>query len=341
MGGSAPSVRSRAAQLRGATIDNIQAVGKHLIVEFDGGWALHVHLGMTGRWRIGPPTGVRTEMGLPRWCWRRVDGQPVVTGRRRSSSTVLPGYGIPSSIWVLTSPLAHRTSNRSSNASPMPLRDATVSDVLLDQSIASGIGNVYRNEVLFEAGVHPEHDTHALDSKQLAWIYRRASEHLRLNVGRSRTTTGGRRRGSETYVYGRAGRPCRRCGASIRQGRSTNHERTTYWCPSCQPDPRDSCGPISVWTATNPRPLQHWHLVETRDTSCAPLARLEQSSSGACTASFRPPPWSGASTPSQRPDLHRSRSETARGVCPPSLPDRRRTARSSRQTEAPRSASSA
>ena len=239
VGGSAPSVRSRAAQLRGATIDNIQAVGKHLIVEFDGGWALHVHLGMTGRWRIGPPTGVRRDgpakvvLETGRWA-ARCYGAPTVVIDRTPRIWDTVEYLGPD--LTAGSPDIESILERVTNAAA----DATVSDVLLDQSIASGIGNVYRNEVLFEAGVHPEHDTHALDSKQLAWIYRRASEHLRLNVGRSRTTTGGRRRGSETYVYGRAGRPCRRCGASIRQGRSTNHERTTYWCPSCQPDPRDS-----------------------------------------------------------------------------------------------------
>ena len=61
LGGSEPSVRRGASHLRGATIESVQAVGKHLIVEFDGGWALRVHLGMTGRWRFGLPTGVRGD----------------------------------------------------------------------------------------------------------------------------------------------------------------------------------------------------------------------------------------------------------------------------------------
>jgi endonuclease-8 len=118
--------------------------------------------------------------------------------------------------------------------------DRSISEVLLDQRVAAGIGNVYRNEVLFEAGTHPERPLAQLSDEQVRWLFERAAAQLRANVGRHRTTTGARRPGSETYVYDRAGRPCWRCGTTVESSRTTDRQRTTYWCPSCQPAPGSS-----------------------------------------------------------------------------------------------------
>ena len=109
----------------------------------------------------------------------------------------------------------------------------TVTEVLLDQSVVSGIGNVYRNEVLFEMGIHPATPIGEVDDALLDRMLRRCARHLRLNAGRRRTTTGVRRAGMNLYVYERAGRPCRRCGATIRRTRTAG--RASFWCASCQP----------------------------------------------------------------------------------------------------------
>ena len=77
----------------------------------------------------------------------------------------------------------------------------TVTEVLLDQSVVSGIGNVYRNEVLFEMGIHPATPIGEVDDALLDRTLRRCARHLRLNAGRRRTTTGARRAGMNLYVY--------------------------------------------------------------------------------------------------------------------------------------------
>lgn len=234
VGGSDPSVRHHAARLRGATVERVEAIGKHLIVEFEGGWALRVHLGMSGRWRFGPPTGVRGDgparvaLETSRWAARcygpptvEVDRTPIVWDHVDHLGPDL----------TADDPDIDEALDRAFDQDPT----RTISEILLDQRIASGIGNVYRNEILFEAGVHPEAPMAEVDEEQLAWMYDRASKHLQANVGRHRTTTGGRKTGTETYVYNRSGRPCRRCGATIQEGRSTDQQRQTYWCPGCQP----------------------------------------------------------------------------------------------------------
>lgn len=234
LGGSEPSVRTRASSLRGTTIERVEAIGKHLVVEFEGGWALRVHLGMTGRWRFGPPTGVRGDgparVALESSTWSaRCYGAPTVeidrTPRIHDAIAYL-GPDLTEAEPELGEAL-HRARETSDTRS--------ITDTLLDQSIVSGIGNVYRNEILFEAGVHPLIATSQIDDEQLVWMFDRVSRLLRVNVGRRRSTTGGRRPGTTHYVYERSGKPCRRCGDEIQFDRTGQHDRTTFWCPTCQP----------------------------------------------------------------------------------------------------------
>ena len=237
LGGSDPSLRHHAARLRGAAVERVEAIGKHLIVEFEGGWALRVHLGMSGRWRFGPPTGVRGDgparVALETKSWAaRCYGPPTVQVDRTPRVWDAVDHLGPD--LTADSPDIDEALDRAYGGDDT----RTISEVLLDQRIASGIGNVYRNEVLFEAGVHPEAPLSNVEEEQLAWMYDCASKHLQVNVGRHRTTTGGRKTGTESYVYDRAGRPCRRCGETIAQGRSTDLERVTYWCPGCQEEAR-------------------------------------------------------------------------------------------------------
>lgn len=109
-----------------------------------------------------------------------------------------------------------------------------IADVLLDQSVVAGIGNVYKSELLFLAGVNPNTLVGDVTDDELLEIGRRARQLLALNVRAGpRTTTGERARGRETWVYGRAGKPCRRCASGIEVARLG--DRVTYWCPGCQP----------------------------------------------------------------------------------------------------------
>jgi endonuclease-8 len=118
---------------------------------------------------------------------------------------------------------------------PMPLGEA-----LLDQRVAAGIGNVYKSEVAFIERLDPWSPVSAFSDDQLRAALLTARRLLQANVGgAARSTTG--RRGPDTrlWVYGRAGRACRRCNQRIRSRRQGEQARTTYWCSRCQ----DSAGP--------------------------------------------------------------------------------------------------
>jgi endonuclease-8 len=126
-------------------------------------------------------------------------------------------------------------------------RDA-IADALLNQRIVAGIGNVFKSEILFLAGVYPFTPVSALADAELDRMIDIAREQLAANVmGRSQTLSPavGRRTTrsldphAKLWVYGRGGRPCRRCGAAIHSKKTGLHARLTYWCPACQP-PRSS-----------------------------------------------------------------------------------------------------
>jgi endonuclease-8 len=114
-----------------------------------------------------------------------------------------------------------------------------IGDLLLDQRVASGIGNVYKSEVLFEVRVHPRTKLRELSDEQLITIFETAARLMRLHLlTRRRTSVPLRRRGQPSsqrlWVYGRAGKPCVECGASIERFLQGDMARSTYFCPHCQ-----------------------------------------------------------------------------------------------------------
>jgi endonuclease-8 len=111
-----------------------------------------------------------------------------------------------------------------------------VVDVLLDQRICCGVGNVYKSEVLFALGLHPLAPIGALDGEQRARLVETASRQLRANLTTSSRTTLPGPPGT-VAVYGRRREPCRRCGTPVAWARTGVDARGTYWCPRCQPEP--------------------------------------------------------------------------------------------------------
>ena len=110
----------------------------------------------------------------------------------------------------------------------------TAADLLLDQRVLAGVGNVIKSETLFLEGVHPEADAESLGRDALLGLARRARRLLLANRrGGARNTTGDPSR--DSWVYGRRHRPCRRCGTSIAAAEVGDPPRITYWCPRCQP----------------------------------------------------------------------------------------------------------
>jgi endonuclease-8 len=124
----------------------------------------------------------------------------------------------------------------------------TVAEALLQQQAVAGIGNVFKSELLFLAGVWPFQPPALVTDAQWTRMVRDARTLLQANVidpteagvltwRGMRRTTGRANPAQRLYVYGRHGRPCRRCGASILMRHHGEHNRSTYWCPRCQPEP--------------------------------------------------------------------------------------------------------
>ncbi len=106
-----------------------------------------------------------------------------------------------------------------------------LAEALLDQRVMAGVGNVYANELCFVTGYLPT--TPVGSVKDPLRMVQRARDMLWLNRSRvNRTTTGDTRAGRDLWVYGRVGRPCRRCGTLIQS--DTSGDRVSYWCPVCQ-----------------------------------------------------------------------------------------------------------
>lgn len=235
--GSHPELRKASGKLLGSKVTSVRSHGKQLIVATDCGLGIRTHMGMTGTWRVYR-TGQRwtNDPGAARVVIR-VEGAEAVcfaapdieVGRVDLLEAGLAEWGPD-----LADPEFDLAEARR-RATALP-GDETAADLVLDQRVAAGAGNVFKNEVLFLERTHPATPISGLTSQAIEHILVRAHELLRLNLQRStRITTGDHRRGREMWVYGRAGKPCRRCGTPIRFGHVGRFDRDTYWCPYCQP----------------------------------------------------------------------------------------------------------
>ena len=120
-----------------------------------------------------------------------------------------------------------------------------IAQALLDQRLVAGIGNVYKSEVLFLAGIHPDTPASAVAPDAMTRIMELAQSLLQANVVdgtpaaiqtyRSLRRTDRRSDPEDSlWVYSRGGKPCRRCGTAINSRKMGVDARTTYWCPNCQ-----------------------------------------------------------------------------------------------------------
>ncbi|TDE39438.1 DNA-formamidopyrimidine glycosylase family protein [Actinomadura sp. 6K520] len=229
--------RFATADLRGRTVLDAVSRGKHLLVRVEGGLTVHTHLMMDGRWRIGPagpaPRDHRVRLVLANAEWQAAGySLGLVEVLRTAEEDKAVGHLGPD----LLDPAwgAETAAESAARLGERPGRP--IGEALLDQTRLAGIGNVYKAEILFLRGVNPW--TPAGDVPDLPALVELAHRLLDANKERhGHITTGDLGRGREHWVYGRAGRPCRRCGARVeraQQGAQAG-ERVTYWCPHCQP----------------------------------------------------------------------------------------------------------
>lgn len=225
-----------AERLVGRTVESVEARGKHLLMRFDADLVLHTHMRMNGAWHVYR-AGARwrrpaAEARLVLEAGPRIAvcfSAPVVellTGRDEAGHPALRTLGPD----VLHDAPDFAEVLRRVRAMP---GDTAVGELLLDQRVAAGIGNVYRCESLFVERVYPFAPIATLDDDRLDRLFRTASRLLQHNVARVGRDVGGG--ADRPWVYRRTGRPCRRCGAAIVSKRFGELARTVYWCPNCQP----------------------------------------------------------------------------------------------------------
>lgn len=223
------------ARLVGDTVTGVEAVGKHHLFRFASGRVLHSHLGMNGRWRLLSADRAPSTAGL----WLAMWTHDHVAAQYNGPTLRLyePGEPIPTVSRVGPDLLDATRDPGEIAMAAIARADQTrpIGEVLMDQRLLSGIGNVYRAETLFLCGLDPWRATGTIDRDQARALGVTAAELLAEGVrSAGPITTRGGRTGDRTWVYGRAGRPCRRCGATIRSRGMGDANRTAYWCPACQ-----------------------------------------------------------------------------------------------------------
>lgn len=214
--------------LTGCVVDEVLSRGKHLFIRV-GDTSIHSHLKMEGTWLIGgqirrvPEHKIRILL---------VTNDSRAAGVDLGALEILPREHDMDAIAHLGPHLLGddwdpRIARANLTADPhRPLAEA-----LLDQRVMAGVGNVYANELCYVTGYLPT--TPVSKVKDPLRMVQRARDMLWLNRSRvNRTTTGDTRSGRELWVYGRRGRPCRRCDTTIES--DSSGDRVSYWCPVCQ-----------------------------------------------------------------------------------------------------------
>jgi endonuclease-8 len=214
-------------RLAGRAVTSVDAHGKHLFLRFEGGLLIHSHLRMTGRWRIrdaGPPA--------PRTAWLAIarGGREVLqlngpvlelmTDMRARSDQRIAGLGPDILARELDEAAVLRRLREDDPTRP-------VGDALMDQRTIAGIGNLWKTEGCFAAGIDPWRPSGRVSDEELLAIVRGLRPRMQQAAldGRQPRT-----------IYRHAGAPCPRCGEASRiQARGQwEDNRMTYWCPACQ-----------------------------------------------------------------------------------------------------------
>jgi endonuclease VIII len=230
----APQPRHRhdrlAERLAGRAVRAVDARGKHLLLRFEGELTLHSHLRMGGSWRVYR----RGER------WRRSPGRAWLVIRTPEHEVVQ----FDGPMLELLTDSRTRFDRRIAGLGPDLVADdfderlflrrlreddptRAIGDALLDQYIVAGIGNLWKSESCFDAGVDPWRGLGDVSDEEALRIVRGARPRMRQSAEDGFTLR-------EPQVYGRHGRPCPRCGELVRSRGQGDDNRTTYWCPGCQ-----------------------------------------------------------------------------------------------------------
>lgn len=225
----------------GREVTRVESRGKHLLIWCGDDLALRSHLRMHGSWHVYRPG--------ERWRVRAGD----VRVQIHTPEWVALGVALPEAEWLTARQVARHprlTSlgpdllasdvDRATIAARMREQGSVpIAEVLLNQRVVAGIGNVFKSEILFACRIHPATRTGELTDAELKQIINVSVKYLCANVAErgaplGRMTTGRLNPDEPLWVYDRAGLPCFRCGAAIQSAATGPDARRTYWCAACQ-----------------------------------------------------------------------------------------------------------
>jgi endonuclease-8 len=219
------------ARLRGRELEAVEARGKHLFMRFAGGWLLHSHMRMTGSWHVyrpgerwrRPEHYARAVLDFDQWLAVCFSAPVLELVRDERESIGHLGPDVLADDFPLELVVA-----RARSVGPRPL-----AELLLDQRVCCGIGNVYKCESLWQLKLDPWRSSAELADQELRELFETARALMRPNASGRAAPRRYPGSGREA-VHGRRGRPCPRCGTPVRSRPQGEQGRWTYWCPSCQ-----------------------------------------------------------------------------------------------------------
>jgi endonuclease-8 len=240
------------ATVVGRLVEKVESRGKWCLIYFSGDLILVTHMLMNGSWHLYR-TGERWRMGRSRMRvvirtdnWEAVAfNVPIAefhTARSLERHSQIPKLGpdVLAAKFTVEDGVARLAAYGRGNP------DAEVAVVLLNQRVLAGLGNVYKSEVAFAAGVNPFRAMRTITRREMETLVDFAHRYMKANVAEgkgdgivtytgNRRTTGAMDREERLWVYGRKGQECRRCGTAVMMRKQGEQARSTYWCPECQP----------------------------------------------------------------------------------------------------------
>jgi len=240
--------------LIGQTVESVDSRGKWLLIQFSGGGMLATHMLMSGSWHI--------YRHGERWQRPR-DHMRILL---ENSDYVAVGFSVPVAKMMRAQELARAlrippaaidvlSADFDANEVARRVRahgGEEIGDVLLDQEVIAGVGNVFKSEICFVTATNPFCKVADLDSERIAFLVATSRRLVKANVledsgdlivtygGRQRRTTHESDPSASLWVYGGNGEQCRKCGERIRRRVQGPDARVTFWCQQCQPMPDGS-----------------------------------------------------------------------------------------------------
>jgi endonuclease-8 len=237
----------REAPIAGRVVETVAARGKHLLMTLSGGLILRTHMRMNGSWHIYrhgerwrmSPRAMRIVVETAGWVAVAFNVHAAEFVRQASLGRHRPVATLGPDLLGEFDPARALARVRAQGSRPLH-------ELLLDQRVMAGLGNVYKSEILFLQRLHPDTPADSVDDREWLGLMALASRLLRANIAESasqgivtyrglRRTTGRLNPEDRLWVYGRSGQACRRCGTRIASRKDGEDARITYWCPQCQP----------------------------------------------------------------------------------------------------------